>query len=300
VPMIALSMLIWLTFFYLGPFWLFYALLRLEFLAKRHVVLQALGFVGLMFIGANMVSRVHQQVFPSYTFGLHEQFLSAFLWGVFIYAMAQTYLLYMRFTEERRLRQQAQLADLTSRLNPHFLFNSLNTISALIHTAPDSADDLLHKLAGILRYSVDEQSEWIPLERELEVCKTYLSIEKARFTENLQVNWQLDQAIQLERYKVPPLLLQPLIENATKHVKTRPVILTISISQQTDKLVFEIKDNGAGFPTELLTDLAKAGAGLTIVKQRVALIGGQFAIRNQAGSQGGAVCTIKLPNQPSA
>lgn len=297
--LVLVSLPIWLVFFFIGPFWLFYALQKVKLVAGLHIVAQGALYVAIMFAGAHMVSRLHIQAFPHYRFPLQEQFLSAFLWGVFIFSMAHMYLLYLRFTEEKRLRKEAQWADLTSRLNPHFLFNSLNTISALIHSAPQQADDILHTLADILRYSVDQQHEWVPLEQELSICQTYLSIEKARFTDNLNIHWQISESLNPTLYKVPPLLLQPLIENVVKHVKKRPIELYISVVVEQGELAFTVQDNGKGFSEAVLNEQADSGQGLNIVRKRVAIAGGSLALSNKASNtspdQGGAVCEIKLP-----
>lgn len=301
---VGLSLPIWLVCFYLGPFWLFYALQKIRLVALMSVVTQGVVYVVIMFVGATLVYHLHLLVFPEYQFAWPKRFLSAFLWGVFIFAMAHLYLLYGRYIDERRLRKEAQWADLTSRLNPHFLFNSLNTISALIHSSPNKADDVLHKLADILRYSVDQQSRWVSLEQELAVCQTYLSIEKVRFGDNLQIDWQLEEGLAIERYQVPPLLLQPLIENVMKHVKRRPIVLRMGITKQQrhakEQLVFTVEDNGHGFSPSVHHENSRQGQGLNLVTQRVALVGGTLLLTNrtpsrQASEQGGGVCTITLP-----
>ncbi|MAO67171.1 MULTISPECIES: histidine kinase [Idiomarina] len=293
--LIAISLPIWLLFFYLGPFWLFYWVQKSRRVARLHVVGQGALYVLMMFAGANIVSRLHSLAFPQYQFPVKEQILSAFLWGVFIFSMTHMYLLYQRFVNEQKLRKEAQLADLTSRLNPHFLFNSLNTISALIHSSPYKADDVLHKLADILRYSVDQQNEWVSLEQELAVCETYLTVEKARFTDNLNISWQIASSVDRRRLKVPPLLLQPLIENVMKHVKCRPIELIISVQVEQGKLIFKVKDNGKGFSEQSLDEQSRAGKGLNIVKQRVDITGGELSLYNDTSEQGGAVCEITLP-----
>lgn len=299
LPQLVVSLPIWLACFYIGPFWLFYLLQKAKLVGGRHVLVQGALYVAIMFAGSHLVARLHSLAFPDYQFSVQEQFLSAFLWGVFIFSMTHMYLLYLRFVEEQRLRKEAQWADLTSRLNPHFLFNSLNTISALIHSSPQQADNVLHKLADILRYSVDQQNEWVPLEQELTICKTYLAIEKARFTDNLNIHWQLHHSLNTALYKVPPLLLQPLIENVVKHVKRRPIELHISVYEESTELVFLVKDNGKGFSELVLNEKAEAGQGLDIVKRRVAIADGSLILSNESPEQsseiGGAVCEIRLP-----
>lgn len=297
LPMIAISLPIWLAFFFLGPFWLFYVLQKTRLIGHLNVFMQGFVYVGGMYVGAYIVSELHVLAFPNYRFPLGEQFASAVLWGVFIFAMTQMYLLYLRLVSERKLKQEAQWLNLTNRLNPHFLFNSLNTISALIYSSPQKADEVLHKLADILRYSVEQQKEWVSLERELAICRTYLTIEKARFTENLVINWQLDEALTPALYKVPPMLLQPLIENVVKHVKSRPIKLEISVRMETNNLIFLVRDNGNGFDESVLNAKADShGQGLDIVSKRVAIAGGTMALSNH----GGAVCKISLPKHPCA
>ncbi|MCK7460489.1 sensor histidine kinase [Idiomarina aminovorans] len=288
---IAISLPIWLMFFHIGPFWLFYLLQKTQPVDRLNAFVQGFLYVVIMFIGAHIVTRLHLIAFPDYQFSLEEQFISALLWGVFIFSMTQMYLLYLRFVSEQKLRKEAQWMNLSNRLNPHFLFNSLNTISALIYSSPQKADQVLHQLADILRYSVDQQKEWVSLEQELTICRTYLTIEEARFTENLVINWQLGEELDPASYKVPPMLLQPLIENVVKHVKSRPIELNISVQLEKDSLTFLIKDNGKGFSESVLNEKAQKGQGLDIVKKRVAIAGGDIALFNE----GGAVCKISLP-----
>lgn len=290
-PIIVISLPIWLVFFYIGPFWLFYLLQKTTFVSGLNVFMQGAIYVIIMYTGAYLVGALHMLAFPHYRFSAAEQLASAILWGVFIFSMAQMYLLYWRLVLEQKLRKETQWLNLTNRLNPHFLFNSLNTISALIYTSPQKADEVLHKLADILRYSVEQQNQWVALEDELTICRTYLSIEQARFTDSLVINWQMDKALNPTLYKVPPMLLQPLIENVVKHVKTRPIVLDITIGLNDHYLIFLIQDNGKGFAEPVLSEKKQHGHGLDIVKKRVALVGGTLALYNQ----GGAVCKISLP-----
>jgi len=122
-----------------------------------------------------------------------------------------------------RLRAQAQLpadttarlAELQSRIRPHFLFNTLNTAVSLVRVDPARAEAVLEDLAELFRVALSEAGESVTLADEVELARRYLDIEQVRFGSRLQVNWELDAAANPAR--VPPLLLQPLVENAVRH-----------------------------------------------------------------------------------
>ena len=109
----------------------------------------------------------------------------------------------------------ARLAELQSRIRPHFLFNTLNTALALVRLDPARAEGVLEDLAELFRVAISDSREAVTLAEEVEVAKRYLAIEQIRFGERLQVSWELDPAAGGAR--VPPLLLQPLVENAVRH-----------------------------------------------------------------------------------
>lgn len=109
----------------------------------------------------------------------------------------------------------AKLAELQSRIRPHFLFNTLNSAIALVRQEPARAEGLLEDLSDLFRAALAEHGESVTLAQEIELAKNYLSIEQVRFGERLQVQWQLDPAA--SQAKLPPLLLQPLVENAVHH-----------------------------------------------------------------------------------
>lgn len=293
---ITISAPIWLVCFYLGPFWLNYGLNQFLFVSKLHVIAKGAIFIFLMLIGALLVTELHTIAFPQFKFTLAQQVSSAVLWGVFFFSMTQFYIMYLRLQQERRLREQVQWINLNNRLNPHFLFNSLNTISALMYHSIEQADEVLQKLSDILRYSLDKQTERVSFDSEITICKTYLAIEKARFTDNLEISWLFDET-QVSDIKVPPLLLQQLIENAIKHVKTRPIKITISAEIKQSNLVCEVADNGQGFSQQQLeVTLGERaptgnGHGLDIAAQRLALVGGSLMLSNL----GGARCQVILP-----
>ena len=109
----------------------------------------------------------------------------------------------------------ARLAELQSRIRPHFLFNTLNTALALVRLDPGRAEGVLEDLAELFRVAMSDTSESVSLEEEIELAKRYLAIEQIRFGTRLQVSWELDP--EASRARVPPLLLQPLVENAVRH-----------------------------------------------------------------------------------
>lgn len=293
---IAVSAPIWLICFYLGPFWLNYGLNKISFVNKLHVVIKGIIFVFLMLLGSVIVNELHTMAYPEFQFTLAQQVTSAVLWGVFFFSMTQLYMMYLRLQQERRLREQVQWINLNNRLNPHFLFNSLNTISALMYQSTEQADEVLQKLSDILRYSLDKQAEQVTFSHELAICKTYLAIEKARFTDNLEITWLYDE-VQVRDMKVPPLLLQQLIENAIKHVKKRPIKLTIRAEIKQSNFVCEVSDNGQGFSQPQL-DLMRSqpshmfkGHGLDITIKRLCLVGGRLILSNHEGAR----CQVILP-----
>lgn len=169
---------------------------------------------------------------------------------------------------ERLQREQAQsrLQSLRDQLNPHFLFNSLNVLTTLVHKDPDQAEQFIQKLSDTYRYVLEKSNqETTTLEEELGFIKNYLQLLKHRFGDNLQVDWNPPEAKNLN---LPPLSLQMLVENAVKHnviSSKRP--LTISVSGAEDGFL-EVKNN-------LQTKRNKApssGVGLENIKARFAYL----------------------------
>jgi two-component system LytT family sensor kinase len=151
-----------------------------------------------------------------------------------------------------QIKTQAQLATLQSKINPHFLYNSLNAIASLIHEDPDKAENMTLKLSKLFRYSINQNQEaLVCLHEEMEIVSTYLDIEKVRFGDRINFFTRVDDS--LKNAKIPRFLIQPLIENALKHGLNNVTDggeLRVDISK-TDKIVISIADNGAPFPEEL-------------------------------------------------
>jgi len=117
--------------------------------------------------------------------------------------------------QQQGASQQARIEALQSKIRPHFLFNSMNSLASLIRTDPDKAEQTLENLCDLFRYALHDGTEGVSLQLEVDTCKKYLQIEKLRLAERLQYDWDIE--VDMENIFVPALLLQPLIENAVFH-----------------------------------------------------------------------------------
>jgi two-component sensor histidine kinase len=190
-----------------------------------------------------------------------------------------------RSSEERERRAAELEARLTSakmqalrmRINPHFLFNTLNSIAALVYVNPRAADEMLGDLSELLRRSLDSMEEQeIPLAQELEFIGAYLSIEQKRFGERLR----LEQSVpdDLRKALVPALILQPLVENAIRHgIEPRrgPGLISIEVKQEDKHLHLIVRDNGRGLPAADFNSSVREGIGLANIQARLQGLYGQ-------------------------
>ncbi|TMP39745.1 sensor histidine kinase [Pseudoalteromonas rubra] len=217
--------------------------------------------------------RAHLLGIPA--FMLSDAMIIALPWSSAILLLVKFYLTRKRLKDEQMLRQQAEIKVLHSQLNPHFLFNSLNTIAALVQSSPGQAETLVHNLSAILRYSLkhaisDHQSSGVvALSDELLMLHQWCEIEQCRFGNNLQVAFDIDEA--LLSAPLPAMVLQPLIENAIKHGKRRPLCVTIHAYTDAGHPTIAVSDNGVGFPPDILLGGAKPGLGLAITRSRLEL-----------------------------
>ena len=210
---------------------------------------------------------------------------------------------YYRTTRERELRTaqlerglaQAELRNLRLQLQPHFLFNALNTISSTMYEDPRSADRMIGQLSQLLRLSLrTSQQQEVPLRDELEVLECYLGLMRARFGKRLTTN-VVTQPEVLEA-RVPSLLLQPLVENAIRHGNASHAsggAIEVNVKRAGSMLDIDIVDDGPGAPNGL--DLYGRGVGLSSTRDRLRLLYGK-AHRFEAGNRnGGFAVSITLP-----
>jgi sensor histidine kinase YesM len=166
--------------------------------------------------------------------------------------------------------KEAELQKLQLQLQPHFLFNSLNSINALIITQPDKAGKMVQQLSDFLRATLKRADEqWITLSKEIEYLQLYLSIEKVRFGHRLDVRLNLDDQIQL--WLIPPLLLQPLVENAIKfglYGTTGQVVINLITQREGDSLLIEISNPF----DEDMQPAEGSGFGLSGLRRRLYLL----------------------------
>lgn len=152
--------------------------------------------------------------------------------------------------ELKEASRQQEIATLKAQLNPHFLFNTLNSINATVTKDPEQTREMIAKLSEMLRYSLDSfEKEEVSLSNELSFVKTYLSLEKRRLGERLNVEFAIDNDI--KDIPIPPMIVQPLVENAVKHgiaPKEKGGTIILQIRQQNQRLHFHIEDTGQGMP----------------------------------------------------
>ena len=235
--------------------------------------------------------------------------LDWFLWSSLIYWMivgvVQAYRYYERYmSSEVQLERmeksysQARLNALRMQLDPHFLFNALNTISSHVERDPKLTRLMIEHLGDLLRLSLESKDrQEVPLAEELAFLDHYLAIQKIRFGRRLRVDFEI--APQVRYASVPSLFLQPLVENAIRHgISHRASGGTVKVTAQAvnEKLVLRVSDDGAGLPAGWNVETS-TGLGLSVTRERIAGLyphgEGSFAIRSR--EEGGTIVEIVLP-----
>ena len=210
---------------------------------------------------------------------------------------------YYRQMQERELRAaelekrlaQARLQTLQMQLNPHFLFNSLHAISALVHKDADLADQMITRLSDLLRYALEvTDAQEVPLRQELDFLRRYLEIEQTRFGDRLAV--RLEIAPETLDALVPNLLLQPLVENAIRHgiePRAKPGRIELHSRCENGQLKLEVRDNGVGLSPDRKFE---EGVGLSNTRARLKqLFGDRHRFTLSQGPEGGLAVCLELP-----
>ncbi len=210
---------------------------------------------------------------------------------------------YGRFQKERTQNAeletalvQSQLNALKMQLQPHFLFNTLNSIAVLIKDNPERAAETVSHLSELLRHvlkNVDDQ--FTNLKQEVDFIRQYLAIEQVRFGDRLKIRFDIPTV--LDQTPVPSLILQPLVENAIRHGiagKIGPGLIALTASKSDKKLCLEVYDNGRGYETE--TSKGQFGLGLKITRERLhSLYGENFEMNFSQAQEGGTRLVLQIP-----
>jgi signal transduction histidine kinase len=281
-------------------------------------------YLGGAFVGAVMIDYTSHVLFPVFSqpytlarsllgFGFIEEISIAMV--VVIAGVARAYIL--RFQERRQeaLRYkaeagvlQSQLSDarleaLRMQINPHFLFNTLHSISTLAGRDPKGVQRMIARLSSLLRRVLEgETKQEVPLEKELSFIRDYLEIQRIRFQGRLDISEDIEDGLQ--DTLVPDLILQPLVENAIKHGSDDGP-LHITLRAQHDRaagqLVLAVRDNGPGIDEDDVEQAAQdGGVGLDNIRKRLdSLYGADATLDLSNAPDGGLVATIRLPHHPA-
>ncbi len=200
-----------------------------------------------------------------------------------------------------RERRLAQLAALRAQINPHFLFNSLNSIAQLIHVDPEKAEACVERLADLFRYVLRRaEKDFVPLADELEMAQAYLDIERARFGDRLRVETHIDPSSL--RQLIPNFVLQPLVENAVKHgVSLKRGTGTIRIDARVGDglLTLAVVDDGLGMAPPALAGVYERGVGLRNLRDRLVHLYGPSHLPEIVSVPGeGTQVRLRLPVRP--
>jgi hypothetical protein len=230
----------------------------------------------------------------------------AFAWLMILFIVLQNWLwFYAREKQEEeerkvateKMAREAELFHLRQQLQPHFLFNSLNSISALVGTKPDQAMKMVHQLSDFLRGTLRKDDQTlVPLADELHHLQIYLEIEKVRFGHRLQTAIEADPASQTQL--LPYLLLQPIVENAIKfglYDTLDDILIQITAGFQDSLLLISVSNP---FDPDLLQHKQGTGFGLDSVRRRLFLLYGRHDLLQTQQQDATFTTTVKIPQKP--
>jgi LytS/YehU family sensor histidine kinase len=187
---------------------------------------------------------------------------------------------------------EAQLSALQARMNPHFLFNALNTVAALVRTEPARAERVTENLSDVLRMTLERtDARSGSVGDELEYIRAWLAVEQERWKDRLTVRWRVDPGV--EQAALPPLVVQPLVENALRHgvgSRLHGAIVDISIARDGTDLVIVVADDGTGFPA-----IRQERTGLGNLRERLRAVYGDRASLTVESPATGARVSVRVP-----
>jgi two-component system, LytTR family, sensor kinase len=232
-----------------------------------------------------------------------DPWATAALYGTTLFAVAIPLKIWNNTRNEKKLEEQsrllveARLAALTSQINPHFLFNTLNSVSSLIRTDPNQARVMVVKLSKVLRRLLRKHEHFSALRDELSFIEDYLSIEVIRFGDKLR--FEADVAVDTVDMLVPSMLLQPLVENCIKHGLSNKVdggTIRIRTFRSETRLHLMVEDDGIGIAEEKLATLLERGIGVSNVNERLkVLFGNEYRMWVESQPGNGTRVQIEMP-----
>ncbi|HVY75293.1 MAG TPA: histidine kinase [Puia sp.] len=254
--------------------------------------------MGLLFAGPQYFAY-HQFLFKSFWIRLGVAFLligCMTIISVLWYTIEEEQEIRKRKEDAEKLSRDAELYKLRQQLQPHFLFNSLNSISALIGANPEQARKMIYQLSDFLRSTLRrEEEQWVKMEEELQTLELYLEIEKVRFGHRLSTVIEKEEGcLQMQ---LPPMLLQPVMENAIKfglYDTTEAVTISMSITCEPDYLQIIVKNP---FDLETAAPRTGTGFGLNSVKRRLYLIFARNDLLTTSATDHIYTTSIKIPQQ---
>ena len=203
-----------------------------------------------------------------------------------------------RLHEQENLLLAAKISALASQINPHFLFNTLTSISSLIRSQPETARMVVHRLSALLRRRLRDPNHFVTLREEIEAVQDYLDIETIRFGPQLRVLMEIDEAT-LD-VQVPSMILQPLVENCIKHGLSRKVgggTITICTRPSDEGAVVQVSDDGLGMSEDRLDTAFSDGIGLSNVNERLRVIyGARSSLKLSSTIGRGTTVQLEIPD----
>ena len=254
---------------------------RFPMRSERAVALHVAALTGATLLSFLVATAINFTVFPVEVSGEALLIIATI---AAVISLVWSSIAYMRrFHKQMRAAEaamyDARLQALRAQINPHFLFNAFNAIAALIRARSDEAETVVEDLAELFRYTLRaSDQDAATLEQELEAARLYLSVEKARFRDRLQV--EIDVPDDLRSAPIPSMTLQPLVENAVQHgVGETNGPCTVAVTAETSEgaLALRVTDTGPGFDTTDLDAALDEGSGLRNVHERLQLFYGEDA-----------------------